>query len=407
MSSPILFLKKGKEEAIARKHPWVFSGALMPFNFALQDGDIVKLANAKKEIIATGYYSTGSIAIRILSFEETEIDAKFWFNAIQNAFNARLALGFIDNPETNCFRLVHGEGDQVSGLIIDIYGKVAIIQCHTIGIYNFQKEIADAIMNVETLKATSHFKIEAVYSKSAETLPPEFVREKNIKNDYVGENKMSTPYNCIENGIHFYIDWVTGQKTGFFLDQRDNRAALSKYVSGKKVLNAFCYSGGFSMYALKSGADFVTSVDISGKAMQLVEENLKLNHFDTTKHESITADVLQFLKEQTAIYDVIVIDPPAFAKSLSKRHNAVQAYTRLNAMAIQAVKNNGFIFTFSCSQVVSTQLFTDAVMAAAIQQKRNVRIVARLTQGADHPVNIFHPEGHYLKGLILFVSDPD
>ncbi len=396
-----LSLKKGKEEAILRKHPWVFSGALIPFNFTLADGDVVKLADASKKIVATGYYSTGSIAIRLLSFNETDIDVKFWINAIQNAFNARLALGFIDNSGTDCFRLIHGEGDQISGLIVDIYGKVAIVQCHTIGIYNFLNEISDAIKKVFDTR------IEAVYSKSTETLPPEFVREKNIKNGYIGEQKIDTPYSCIENGIHFYIDWVTGQKTGFFLDQRDNRAALSKYVLGKKVLNAFCYSGGFSMYALKAGAEHVTSVDVSVKAMTLVDENLKLNNFDETKHESITADVLHYLKEQTAFYDVIIIDPPAFAKSLSKRHNAVQAYTRLNAMAIQAVKSNGFIFTFSCSQVVSTQLFTDAVMAAAIQQKRNVRIVARLTQGADHPVNIFHPEGHYLKGLILFVSDQD
>lgn len=393
-----LTLKKGKEEAILRKHPWVFSGALMPFSFKINDGDIVTLTDATKKIIATGYYSTGSIAIRILSFEETKIDAHFWNNAIQNAFNARLSLGFIDNNQTNCFRLVHGEGDQVSGLIVDIYEKVAVIQCHAVGIYNFLNEISDAI------KKVFNGRVVAVYCKSAETLPPEFVREANIKNGYIGENKIETPFTCIENGIKFNIDWVLGQKTGFFLDQRDNRAAMAKYVAGKKVLNAFCYSGGFSMYALQNGANHVTSVDVSAKAMTLVDENLKLNQFDETKHTSVTADVLQFLKEQTAVYDVIIIDPPAFAKSLSKRHNAFMAYKRLNAMAIQAVKSNGFIFTFSCSQVVSTQLFSDAVMAAAIEQNRNVRIVGRLTQGADHPVNIFHPEGHYLKGLVLFVS---
>ena len=393
----LLSLKKGKEEAILRKHPWVFSGALMQFNFKINDGDIVKLADATKKIIATGYYSTGSIAIRILSFQETEIDAHFWNNAIQNAFNARRALGFIDNAATDCFRLVHGEGDQVSGLIIDIYGKVAVVQCHSIGIYNFINDISNAIKKVFAGR------VEAVYCKSAETLPPEFVRDSGFKNGYVGENKIETPFECVENNIKFNIDWVLGQKTGFFLDQRDNRAALAKYVAGKKVLNAFCYSGGFSMYALKNGARHVTSVDVSAKAMTLVDENLKLNCFDETKHTSITADVLQFLKEQTAVYDVIIIDPPAFAKSLSKRHNAFMAYKRLNAMAIQAVKSNGFIFTFSCSQVVSTQLFTDAVMAAAIEQNRNVRIIGRLTQGADHPVNIFHPEGHYLKGLILYI----
>ena len=392
-------LKKGKSEALRRFHPWIFSGAIARMDKDISEGDLVFVTNEQDKILATGFYSDASIAVRILSFSETQIDADFWNEKLKSAFQARQAMGLIDNAATNCFRLVHAEGDGLSGLIIDFYNGVAVVQCHAVGMHRLLDFIVTGLKNV------LQDKIIAVYDKSHETLPPNYVAENKIQNKYIFGEAV-TPHICLENGNDFAIDWITGQKTGFFLDQRDNRAALTHYVRGKKVLNAFCYSGGFSVYALKAGASEVCSVDISPKAIDLTRQNIELQNDKTyeSKHTAIVADVMPFLKEHEQMYDVVIIDPPAFAKSVSKRHNAVQAYKRLNETALRRIVSGGILFTFSCSQVVDRQLFYDTIVSAAIEAKRNVRVLQQLTQGADHPVNIFHPEGSYLKGLVLYVE---
>ena len=400
-----IILKKGKDEAVRRFHPWIFSGAIgrMMVNDKdgqISDGNLVQVLDAKYQPLAVGYYNDGSIAVRILTFDATEkIDAHFWEKRLQNAFDYRKRLGLMAAElQTNAYRLVHAEGDRLPGLIIDIYNETAVIQCHSIGIH---RQI-DAISNALQMVFKTHLK--AIYDKSSETLPPQYVAQNQLKNDYVF-GKMETPTTVLENGNAFAVDWITGQKTGFFLDQRDNRALIMRYAKDKTVLNAFCYSGGFSIYALHAGAKFVHSVDISPKAMDLVDKNVALNFPENTvQHQSTAADVLQFLKENEAIYDVMVVDPPAFAKSMSKRHNAVQAYKRLNTMALRQITEGGILFTFSCSQVVDRQLFYDTIVAAAIEAGRKVRVMHHLTQPADHPVSMFHPEGSYLKGLVLYVE---
>jgi 23S rRNA (cytosine1962-C5)-methyltransferase len=410
-----VFLKKGKEEPVRRFHPWIFSGAIakMTVNhkeMQIPDGDLVEVVDYKNQTLAFGYYNDGSIAVRILSFNPSEIiDAEFWQKRLQNAFNYRKRLDLTDSDTTNAYRLVHAEGDGLPGLIIDIYNETAVVQCHSIGIYRQINAIADA------LKMVFKDKLKAIYDKSSETLPPQYIAQNSIKNDYLfGE--INTPAIVLENGNQFAVDWITGQKTGFFLDQRDNRALISRYSKGKTVLNAFCYSGGFSVYALKAGAKSVHSIDISPKAIDLTDKNIainfelnnelnnELNSLQTINHESTAVDVLQFLKDNKAVYDVMVVDPPAFAKSMSKRHNAVQAYKRLNAMALRQITEGGILFTFSCSQVVDRQLFYDTIVAAAIEAGRKVRVMHHLTQPADHPVSMFHPEGSYLKGLVLYVE---
>jgi 23S rRNA (cytosine1962-C5)-methyltransferase len=406
-----VFLKKGKEEPVRRFHPWIFSGAIakMTVNhkeMQIPDGDLVEVVDYKNQTLAVGYYNDGSIAVRILSFNPDEtIDAEFWQKRLQNAYNYRKRLDLTDSDTTNAYRLVHAEGDGLPGLIIDIYNETAVVQCHSIGIYRQINAIADA------LKMVFKDKLKAIYDKSSETLPPPYVAQNSIKNDYLfGE--ITTPAIVLENGNQFAVDWITGQKTGFFLDQRDNRALISRYSKGKTVLNAFCYSGGFSVYALKAGAKSVHSIDISPKAIDLTDKNIvlnfelnsELNTLKTINHESTAVDVLQFLKDNKAVYDVMVVDPPAFAKSMSKRHNAVQAYKRLNAMALRQITEGGILFTFSCSQVVDRQLFYDTIVAAAIEAGRKVRVMHHLTQPADHPVSMFHPEGSYLKGLVLYVE---
>ncbi len=395
----IIILKKGKSEALRRFHPWIFSGAIATIDKDILEGDIVHIATEQGKIVATGFYSDASIAVRILSFSETVIDIDFWNKKLKSAFQARQAMGLIDNTSTNCFRLVHAEGDGLSGLIVDFYNGVAVVQCHAVGMHRMTHFITTALKNV------LQHRLVAVYDKSHETLPPNYVAENKIQNGYIFGDVI-TPHTCSENGNSFAIDWITGQKTGFFLDQRDNRAALMHYVRDKKVLNAFCYSGGFSVYALKAGAAEVCSVDISPKAIDLTHQNIKLQNHETfeSKHTAIVADVISFLKEHEQMYDVVIVDPPAFAKSVSKRHNAVQAYKRLNEMVLRRIVCGGILFTFSCSQVVDRQLFYDTIVAAAIEAKRNVRVLQQLTQGADHPVNIFHPEGSYLKGLVLYVE---
>lgn len=392
-----IFLKKGRDEAVRRQHPWIFSGAVSHTEGVLSDGDLVEVYDSKKQFLAIGYYNDGSIVVRILSFEPCVIDTDFWNKKLANAFKYRQKLNLTDSESTNCYRFIHAEGDGLPGLIVDIYGSTAVVQCHSIGMHRQIEHIQKGLQQVFGEK------IKAIYDKSAETLPPQYIAQNQIKNDYLfGEAEV--PMTVFENSNAFAVDWITGQKTGFFLDQRDNRALLSRYAKGKSVLNAFCYSGGFSVYALKAGASSVHSIDISPKAIDLTLKNVEINRPFVGEHTAAAVDVLAFLKENDRIYDVMIVDPPAFAKSINKRHNAVQAYKRLNAMALRQITEGGILFTFSCSQVVDTQLFYDTIVAAAIEAGRHVRVMHRLTQPADHPVNIFHPEGSYLKGLVLYVE---
>ncbi len=384
-----IFLKRGKEVFIERQHPWIFSGALQPSKEKIADGTIVEVFSAGNEYLATGHYYSGSIAVRILTFKRQTIDFYFWKQKIENALQYRVCLGLINNPYTNCYRLINAEGDGLPGLIIDYYNGTAVFQAHTSGIYA-QKEII-----TKALQVVLGNSLKAVFDKSDKTLL-------NTTNQYLFGKPESDE--VIENGNRFIVNWETGQKTGFFLDQRDNRKLLSHYSKDKTVLNAFCYSGGFSVYALNAGASRVDSVDVSKTAMQLTDNNIALCENGTTQHQSYTADVLEFLQKQEALYEVMVLDPPAFAKNISARHNAVQGYKRLNAMGLKKIAKGGIMFTFSCSQVVDRELFYNTITAAAIEAKRNIRVMHHLNQPADHPVNIFHPEGHYLKGLALYVE---
>ncbi len=392
-----IFLKKGREDAVKRQHPWIFSGAVAHTEGVLEDGDLVEICDAKKQFLAVGYYNDGSIVVRILSFERCVIDADFWYNKLANAFKYRQKLELTDSESTNCYRLIHAEGDGLPGLIVDVYGSVAVVQCHSIGMHRQIEHIKNGLIKV------FGGKLKAIYDKSYETLPLPYCSKNDLKNGYLfGEAEV--PMTVFENGNAFAVDWITGQKTGFFLDQRDNRALLSRYAKDKSVLNAFCYSGGFSIYALKAGAKSVHSIDISPRAIDLTNKNIEINPSYIGEHTADAVDVMAYLKENERVFDVMIVDPPAFAKSIAKRHNAVQAYKRLNAMALRQITEGGILFTFSCSQVVDTQLFYDTIVAAAIEAGRKVRVMHRLTQPADHPVNIFHPEGSYLKGLVLYVE---
>lgn len=385
-----VILKPKKEEALKRKHPWIFSGAIKRFQGKPADGDRVEVVSSFGQFLAIGHYHGGSIAVRILSFEPVEIDQSFWNNRIENAVNYRAQL-ILPNPQTNCYRLIHGEGDGLPGLVVDVYGDTAVLQCHSIGMHKEREAIADAILTyVEG--------VNAVYDKSNGALPERYAA--TVEDGYL---KGTTSTNeVMENGLKFYVNWETGQKTGFFIDQRFNRDTLKKYVEGKKVLNAFCYSGGFSVYALAAGAAEVHSIDISKKAMEWTDQNVALNT-NSENHTSITGNVMEYLKTCEE-FEVMVVDPPAFAKSMAKRHNAVQGYKRLNAQAMKKLAPNGIMFTFSCSQVIDRKLFYNTIVAAAIEAGRNVRVMQHLSQPPDHPVNIFHPEGAYLKGLILQVE---
>jgi len=384
-------IRKGKEQSILRNHPWVFSGAIFTDVSGLQDGEVVEVHDFKGRFLAIGHFQHATISVRILGFKETNIDTAFFNEKIGNAVNLRLKLGFL-NKNNNIFRICHGEGDSLPGLVIDFYNGVAVIQCHSIGMYNAIELIANALKNALGENLT------AVYSKSSDTLPERIAPEDRY---IIGSSE--TPHPAIENGVHYQIDWVKGQKTGFFIDQRENRALLGKYAFGKKVLNTFCYSGGFSLQALNKGADLVHSLDSSKKAIDLTEANVAINSFKG-EHASIVADAMEYIKELKEDYDIIVLDPPAFAKHREKRHQAIQGYKRLNANAIRQIKPGGLIFTFSCSQVVDKYLFTNTVIAAAIESGRNVRILEQLHQPADHPINAFHPEGEYLKGLVIQVD---
>lgn len=393
MNYPKIILKKGKEISLFRRHHWVFSGAIFQQDETLQNGNLVEILSSKNEFLGIGHFSQGSIMVRIISFEKREINQNFWDEKIAAAYVLRKSLKLTEDQNTNVYRLIHGEGDHLPGLIVDFYNGTAVIQTHHIGMYAHRNEIASAIQKAygKTLSG--------VYDKSAETLPKNLA---NFSNEWI----LGKPATDLvqEYGANYRIDWEKGQKTGFFIDQRENRRLLASYSTGKKVLNTFCYSGGFSILALQEGATEVHSVDISNKAIELTEENLTLNPNLRGRHESKVADVVKYIREIGDDYDLIILDPPAFAKNIKARHNAVQAYKRLNIEALKKIKAGGILFTFSCSQVVDKSLFTHTITAAALESGRKVKILHQLSQPADHPINIFHPETEYLKGLVLFVE---
>lgn len=389
---PKIKLLKGKEISVYRKHHWIFSGAIAQKDENLQNGELVQVFSDKDEFLGIGHFQNGSIMVRLISFKEVTINEEYWTERIQKAYQVRESLGLTNNDETNVYRLVHGEGDGLPGLIIDFYNGTAVIQTHHVGMFKHVKEIAIALQKVYGNQ------LEAVYDKSAETLPKNIGVENRLLWGKPNTNLVQ------EYGCTYEIDWEKGQKTGFFVDQRENRNLLAKYSKGKKVLNTFCYSGGFSVAALKAGATEVHSEDISAKAIELTDKNVDLNSGFTGKHKSTVADVVKYIREIDLDFDIIVLDPPAFAKNLKARHNAVQAYKRLNAEALKRIKSGGILFTFSCSQVVDKQLFANTIIAAAMETGRNVRILHYLSQPGDHPINIFHTETEYLKGLVLYVE---
>jgi 23S rRNA (cytosine1962-C5)-methyltransferase len=387
-----VILKSNRDQAVRRFHPWVFSGAIAKVIGKPEDGDLVTVQDAQGNFLAKGHFHHGSIAVKIFSFEDVAIDGDFWLQKIQKAYQLRQLLPL---ESSNCYRLAHGEGDGLPGLVLDWYNGVVVLQAHTIGMHRQRADIAEAL---QTLLGE---KLLAIYDKSAETLPSEYAQ--SIQNGYLF-GQAEVPHAVQENGNTFWIDWQTGQKTGFFLDQRDNRSLLATYAQGKKVLNAFCYSGGFSVYALAAGAKEVHSVDASARAIQLTEQNVAANTDGSAAHESYVADVVKFLREQPEPYEVMVLDPPAYAKSMEARHRAIQGYKRLNIEGLKQLGPGGILFTFSCSQVVDRELFYNTIVAAAIETGRRVRVLHHLSQPADHPINAFHPEGSYLKGLVLYVE---
>ncbi|WP_277232754.1 class I SAM-dependent rRNA methyltransferase [Phocaeicola salanitronis] len=390
-----VYLKSGKEESLKRFHPWIFSGAIAYAEGEPEEGEVVDVYTSKKEFIACGHFQIGSIAVRVLSFAQETVDRAFWVRKLESARALRVALGLIGNPQTDTYRLVHGEGDNLPGLIIDIYGSTAVMQAHSAGMHVCRLEIADALIQVmgDTVRN--------IYYKSETTLP--FKADLLAKeNGFIkGE---STDNVAMENGLRFHVDWLKGQKTGFFVDQRENRHLLERYASGRNVLNMFCYTGGFSFYAMRGGAKLVHSVDSSAKAIDLTNENVKLNFPDDPRHQAYAEDAFKFLDRMGDQYDLIILDPPAFAKHRDALRNALRGYTKLNAKAFEKIRPGGILFTFSCSQVVTKENFRNAVFTAAAQAGRSVRILHQLTQPGDHPVNIYHPEGEYLKGLVLYVE---
>lgn len=389
-----VILKKGKEISVRRFHPWIFSGAIHKIEGVINDGGWVQVVDFRDETLGFGHYQHGSIAVRILSFHSETPNENFWEDKISRALALR-ANARLPRADTNAFRLIHGEGDGLPGLITDYYAGVLVMQAHDAGMHHDRRDIAQALRGVLGDNAT------AIYYKSQSTLPGK-MRETAAEEYLLGE-PMSLRY-VLENGIKFYVDWQEGQKTGFFLDQRENRELLGRFSKGKKVLNTFCYTGGFSVYALNAGAALVHSVDSSQKAIDLTIKNIELNGYDPSIHQSFAEDTFDFLRDKQHEYDVIVLDPPAFAKHRDARHQAVRGYTRLNTEAMRAIRSGGIIFTFSCSQVVDRQLFYDTIVAAAIQAGRQISVLHHLSQPADHPVSIFHPEGEYLKGLVLYVA---
>ena len=387
-----LQLKRGKEDSLLRFHPWVFSGAIQHTDEGIAEGEVVRVLKSDGGFIAIGHYQAGSIAVRVLSFRDVEIDSRFWHSRLSSALAMRQAIGIADNPQNNTYRLVHGEGDHLPGLIIDVYGKTAVMQAHSIGMHLSRVEIAEQLVSVMGSR------IENVFYKSETTLP--FMDDMENGFLYGGSDDNT----AVENGLMFYVDWLRGQKTGFFVDQRENRALLERFSAGKKVLNMFCYTGGFSFYAMRGGAKLVHSVDSSAKAIELTNRNVSLNFPGDTRHKAFCEDAFKFLEQAGDNYDLIILDPPAFAKHRGALHNALKGYTRLNMKAMQKIQPGGILFTFSCSQVVTKDHFRNAVFTAAAQARRKVRILHQLHQPADHPINIYHPEGEYLKGLVLYVE---
>lgn len=393
-----VILKKDREGSLLRFHPWVFSGAIAQVVGHPAEGDVVTVQASDGSVLGCGHYQIGSIAVRMLSFGMDHLDRAFWTESIRAAYEARKAFGLVDSPLTNCYRLVHGEGDSLPGLIIDVYDGVCVMQAHSVGMFRARKQIADALVEVygDSLKA--------VYDKSSGTAPFKAGLELVDGYIYTAPGFKATEITVLENGHQFIVNWNEGQKTGFFLDQRENRALVERYAAGRNVLNLFCYTGGFSVYALAAGALHVDSVDSSAKAMAMVDRNVALGGF-SERHTSYTADAIEFLsKAEAGKYDLIIVDPPAFAKHRGVLGNALRAYQRLNAAAIAKAAPGGLIFTFSCSQVVDKESFALTVFSAAAQTGRRVRIMDRLCQPADHAVNIYHPEGEYLKGLLLYVE---
>lgn len=390
----MVILHPGREQSLLRRHQWIFSKAIRRSDKSITDGDVISICDAQGNILATGHYQDSSLSIRILEFADTVVNTEFWKRKLRAAVSYRKQLGLLSHPDTNAYRLVHGEGDELPGLIIDIYDRIAVLQAHSIGMYRHRLDIAKALLEVEDLQ------LHAVYDKSSEALHLDGSDDETDK-WLAGRGETRIP--ITENGLRFLVDIAQGQKTGFFLDQRVNRHTIKEYTAGKEVLNCFCYTGGFSVYALAGGATHVTSIDTSANAIGMLEQNIDDNTH-TGRHDAVTADVLHYLTHAKEQYDLVICDPPAFAKSLHKRHNAVQAYKRLNAMAMQRVRPGGMLFTFSCSQVVDRQLFHDTIVAAAIEVNRPVRVMFEMSQGPDHPVSIFHPEGSYLKGLALYLS---
>ena len=391
-------LKKGREESINRGHSWIFSGAVYDQSKGISDGDRVAVLDGTGKRIATGHFQDASIRVRLFHFGSKNPPHDWIDRALANAWQLRQTLGLAGHAErTTAFRLVHGEGDRLPGLIVDIYGSVAVLQAHSIGMHRERESIAAALLGLEGLGVST------VFDKSTATLPERYAT--TIADGHLaGTEVTEADIVVLENGHRFHVDFTSGQKTGFFLDQRDNRDLLARYAPGRTVLNTFCYTGGFSVYALAAGATQVTSIDASARATELADRNIALNELPAERHVSLTEDVMSLLKTHEADYDIVVVDPPAFAKSFKNRHKAVQAYKRLNASAMQRVRPGGLLFTFSCSAVVDRELFENTIVAAGLEAGRPARILHRLSQGADHPVNLYHTEGSYLKGLVLEIG---
>ncbi|MBQ5913501.1 MAG: class I SAM-dependent rRNA methyltransferase [Alistipes sp.] len=394
-----IYLRRGKEESLLRRHPWIFSGAIerVECKDEIKEGEIVEVYTKAGDFIARGHYQIGSIAVRVLTFEKDEkIDQEWWNKRIAIAHDVRRSLSLTENEKTNCYRLIHGEGDSLPGLVVDVYDTTAVVQCHSVGMYLSRMAIAEAVRN------TYGERITAIYDKSSQTVP--FKAGLNAVDGYIWGSSDHKSHVVYENGEKFLVNWEEGQKTGFFLDQRQNRELVKHYAKGRTVLNTFCYTGGFSVYAASGGALEVCSVDASERAVKLAEENMRLNFGPEYKHEAVAADAVEYIKQIGNKYDLIILDPPAFAKHHKVLGNAMQGYKRINARALSQIKSGGILFTFSCSQAVSKELFRTTVFSAAAIAGRKVRILHQLTQPADHPINIYHPEGEYLKGLVLYVE---
>ena len=397
---PQVFLRRGKEESLLRRHPWIFSGAIdyirAEEEAEIAEGALVDVYTRSGEFIARGHYQIGSIAVRVLSFEQEPIDDAWWRRKIAVAYDVRRTLSLTDDERTTCYRLVHGEGDGLPGLVVAVYGTTAVVQCHSVGMYRARQQVAAALREVYGDRLT------AIYDKSSQTVP--YNARLNAVDGYLWGSSDHETQAVAENGIRFLVNWEKGQKTGFFLDQRENRELVRRYAAGRTVLNTFCYTGGFSVYALAGGAREVCSVDSSERAVELAAENVRLNFGDDAPHTAVAADAVEYLKHIDDRYDLIILDPPAFAKHHKVLGNAMQGYKRLNARALSQIKSGGILFTFSCSQAVSKELFRTTVFSAAAIAGRKVRILHQLTQPADHPIDIYHPEGEYLKGLVLYVE---